>query len=107
MVHNTYPTLKPRLVAYPTLKPRLVEHADGHTDFFFGMYLLETRFARIIYHSRFMFKAERPLYFRQFRRDETAETDLSDQRGRRKTAELELHTSGAKRAETWRGGVKW
>ena len=50
----------------------------------------------------FMFKAKRPLYFRHFRLDETAETDVSDQRGRRKTAEL--HTSGAKRAETWRGG---
>ena len=37
MVHNTYPTLKPRLVAYPTLKPILVEHADEHTrTFFFG-----------------------------------------------------------------------
>ena len=34
MVHNTYPTLKPRLVAHPTLKPRLVEHT--HTDGFFG-----------------------------------------------------------------------
>ena len=32
-VHNTYSTLKPRLVAYPTLKPRLVEHT--HTDGFF------------------------------------------------------------------------
>ena len=39
--------------ADPTLKSRLVEHADAvHTgtraDFFFGMYQLETRFARII-----------------------------------------------------------
>ena len=34
---------------------------------------------------------------------ETAETGVSDQRGRRKTAEL--HPSGAKRAETWREGV--
>ena len=32
----------------------------------------------------------------------TGETDVSDQRGKRKTAEL--HTSGAKRAETRRGG---
>jgi len=55
-------TLKPRLVEYvqtyrffcSTLKPRLVEHTadvyrrtDG-TDFFGGMYQLETRFARII-----------------------------------------------------------
>ena len=36
--------------------------------------------------------------------DETAETGVSNERGRRKTAEL--HTSGAKRAETWRVGVK-
>ena len=36
---------------------------------------------------------------------DTAETGGSDQRGRRKTAEL--HTSGGKRAETWRGGGKW
>ena len=35
--------------------------------------------------------------------DETADTDVSGQRGR-KTAGL--HTSSAKRAETWRGGVK-
>ena len=53
----------------------------------------------------FMFRAIRPLYFRLFRLDETAETDVSDQRGRRKTAEL--RTSGAKRTKTWRGGVKW
>ena len=45
----------------------------------------------------FMFKAKQPLYFRHFRLDETAETDVSEQRGRKKTAEL--HTSGAKRAE--------
>ena len=37
--------------------------------------------------------------------DETAETGVSDQRGRRKTAEL--HTRGSKRVKTWRGGVKW
>ena len=37
--------------------------------------------------------------------DETAETGVSDRGDRRKTSEL--HTSGAKRAETWRGGVKW
>ena len=53
----------------------------------------------------FMFRAKRTLIFRYFRLDETAEKDVSDQGGRRKTAEL--HTSGAKRAETWRGGVKW
>ena len=51
-----------------------------------------------------MFTSKRTLYFRHFRLDETTETDVSDQRGRGKTAEL--HTSGAKRAETWRGGVK-
>ena len=38
-------------------------------------------------------------------KDEKAEMGVSDQRGWRKTAEL--HTSGAKQAETWRGGVKW
>ena len=53
----------------------------------------------------FMFRAKRPLYFRHFRLDEKAETDVSDKRGRRNTAEL--RTSGAKRAETWRGVVKW
>ena len=37
------------------------------------------------------------------RRD--SRTDASDQRGRRKTSEF--HTSGAKRAVTLRGGVKW
>ena len=52
----------------------------------------------------FMFRAIRPLYFRLFRLDETAE-DVADRRGRRKTAEL--RTSDAKRAETWGGGVKW
>ena len=35
---------------------------------------------------------------------ETADTGVSDERGRRKTAEL--HTSGAKRGETLRWGVK-
>ena len=50
----------------------------------------------------FMFRAKRPLYLRYFRLDETAETCISDQRVRRNTAELQ--TSGAKRAETWRGG---
>ena len=53
----------------------------------------------------FMFRGKRRLYFRNFRLVKTAETDFSDQRGRRKTAEL--HTIGAKRAETWRGGMKW
>ena len=46
----------------------------------------------------FMFMAKRTLYFRRFRLDETADIDVSDQRRKRKTAEL--HTSGAKRAET-------
>ena len=58
--------------------------------------------ANIADHLIFMFTAKRTLCFRQFRLDETAETDVSDQRGRRKTAEL--HTSGAKRAATGRGG---
>ena len=35
--------------------------------------------------------------------DETAETGVPDERGRRKAAEF--HTSGAKRAETWRRWV--
>ena len=42
----------------------------------------------------FMFKVKRPFFkFRHFKLNETAETDVSDQRGRRKTAEL--YTSGA------------
>ena len=53
---------------------------------------------------KFMFMEKRPFYFRQFRLDETTETDVSDQRGRKAPAR---HTSGAKRAETCRGGVKW
>ena len=61
--------------------------------------------AKIIDDLMFMFKSKRTLYLRHFRLGETAETDVSDQRGKRKTAEL--HTSGAKRAETWRGEVKW
>ena len=62
--------------------------------------------ANIIYDLIFMFRAKLILYFRHFRLGETVETDVSvsDQRGR-KTAER--HTSGAKRTETWRGGVKW
>ena len=46
------------------------------------------------------------LYLRHFRLDETAETDVSEQLGRRKTA-AELHTSSAKRAKTWQAGAKW
>ena len=61
--------------------------------------------ANIIDDVTFTFRAKRPLQFRHFRLDETAETYVSDQRGRGKTAEF--HTSGLKRAETWRGGVKW
>ena len=49
-----------------------------------------------------MSRAKRPLYLQRFRLDEAAETDVPEQRGKRKTAEL--HTSGAKRAETWREG---
>ena len=52
-----------------------------------------------------MFTAKRSLYFRYFRLDETAEADVFDQGGKRKTAYLQ--TSGANRAETWRGGLKW
>ena len=64
-----------------------------------------TVYANIMEDLILMFTSKRTLYFRHFRLDETAETDVSDQRGRRKTAHL--HTSGAKQAETWRGGVKW
>ena len=73
--------------------------------------------ANIMYYLIFMFTAKRPLDFQHFRLDETAETDVSDQRGWRKAAELhtkrgwrktaELHTSGATRPGTWRWGVKW
>ena len=49
-----------------------------------------------------MLRAKRRVYPRHFGLDEAAETDVSDQRGRRKTAEL--HTSRAKGAETWAGG---
>ena len=48
-----------------------------------------------------MFRAKQPLHLRHSDLDETADTGVSEERGRRKTAEL--HTSGAKRAET-RGG---
>ena len=34
LAHNTYPTLKPRLV-FSTLKPRLAEHPHTQTDRFF------------------------------------------------------------------------
>ena len=52
----------------------------------------------------FMFRAKRYVHLRRSDIDETADTDVSDERGRRKT--VELHTSGTKRADTWRGGVK-
>ena len=52
-----------------------------------------------------MFKSKRTLNLRHVRLDEIAEKGVSDQRGRRKTAELD--TNGAKRAETRQGGVKW
>ena len=50
----------------------------------------------------FMFRAKRPLDIRHSDIDETADKVGSDERGKTE----ELHTSGAKRAETWRGGVK-
>ena len=53
----------------------------------------------------FMFRAKRNNISDISDLDETAETGVSDQRGRRKTAEL--HTRGSKRVKTWRGGVKW
>ena len=59
----------------------------------------------IMDHLMFMFTSKRFLYFRYFRLDEAAAIGVYYQRGRRKTAELD--TSGAKRAETWQGGVKW
>ena len=40
--------------------------------------------ANIMFDLIFMFTAKRSLYFLLFRLDETAETDVSDQRGRRK-----------------------
>ena len=52
-----------------------------------------------------MFRAKRSVYLDISDIDEKAEAGVSDQRGRRKTAEL--HTSDDKRAEPWRGGVKW
>ena len=61
--------------------------------------------AKIIGDSKFMFTGKQVLYFRHFRLDEAAQTGVVDQRERRKIAEL--HTSGAKRAETWQGGLKW
>ena len=61
--------------------------------------------ANMMYYLMFMFRAKRPYYLRHMSDiHETAEKGMPDERGRRKTAEL--HTSGAKRAETWRGGVK-
>ena len=53
----------------------------------------------------FVFRSKRTLHFRHFTLDETADTSVADQRGKRKSAEL--HTRGAKRAETWQWGVKW
>ena len=53
----------------------------------------------------FMFTAMRYLYLRHLLDiHKTAEKGVSDERGRGKTAEL--HTSDAKRAETWQGGGK-
>ena len=49
-----------------------------------------------------MFMAKRTLFFWLFRLNEAVATDDSDQRWRRKTAEL--HTSGAERAELGKGG---
>ena len=64
-----------------------------------------TMSANIMDNFIFMFEAKRALYFQRFRLNERAETGVSDQRGRRKTAVL--NTSGVKRAKTWRGGVQW
>ena len=63
--------------------------------------VLENTIADLI----FMFRAKRPLYLWHSDMNETANTGVSEERGRMKTAKL--HTSGAKRAETWWGGVKW
>ena len=60
---------------------------------------------KIINDSISMLRAKRLLYLRHFQLDEKVETDVSGQRERRNT--VELHTSGAKRVETRRGGVKW
>ena len=52
-----------------------------------------------------MFRTKRPFYLRQISdTDESAEKGGSDKRGTRETAER--HKSIAKRAGTWRGGVK-
>ena len=52
----------------------------------------------------FMLRVKRPVHLRLMSDiHERAEKVVFDERGTRKIAEL--HTSGAKRAETWRGGV--
>ena len=62
-------------------------------------------FANIIDDLMFVFTAKRTLYSPRFSLDEAQETGVSDQRGGRKTTEL--HTRGAKQAETWQAGVEW
>ena len=57
-----------------------------------------TVFANITDASIFHVQGKTTFTSPTFQTDETAETGVSDQRGRRKRAEL--HTSGAKRAET-------
>ena len=64
-----------------------------------------TVFKSIMDDLMLMLTSKRIFYFRHFRLDKTATTGVDDQRGRRKTAELD--TSGAKRAEIWREKVKW
>ena len=41
--------------------------------------------ANIVHNLILMFTAKRPLHFRHFRLDETAETDVSDKRGRQQS----------------------
>ena len=78
---------------------------DGHVQSTNVAASASTVSAKVLDDLIFIFRAKRPICFRNFRLDQTAETDVSNQRGRREAAEV--HTSGAKRAETWRGGVKW
>ena len=47
----------------------------------------------------FMFRAKRTLYFRLFRLDETAETDVSDKRGKRQQSSIQAAPNELKLGE--------
>ena len=85
--------------------PESVRDADRQTDRS-AFTKIENQFCILIIRLHIHVHGKTTLYFQHFGllSDETAEADVSDQRGRRKTAEL--HTSGAKRDETRRGWVK-